>query len=116
EYNGDLNKGIQVHDCGHYGYNSGSWVSAGVGSTQWPAAVGKLGSSLVIIEIGINDLTVPLTAAQLQANITTLIAKVRAGYTGGGYSYAPPPIVLVPIWSRSTLEALGTPYVAAMYA
>jgi lysophospholipase L1-like esterase len=118
EYNGDENKGIQVHDCGHYGWNSGTggsgWLSTNTDSYGWPAAVAALGVDLLVIALGTNDPGVGISAAQHQTNVTSLISVVRAGYTAIGATA--PPIVLVPYGGPGSASATWAGYVAAEHA
>jgi hypothetical protein len=113
EYNGDENAGIQVHNCGHGFFTTAQWQT---GNT-WTACLAALTPKLLIMQdYGANDGYTGngnIGAAQFQANLTALIAQVRAaGITC--------PIVLVSVYDL-TQVALPTKepwanYVAAQAA
>lgn len=114
EYDGDESKGISVHDCGHYGWDTSAGGSGWLSSTSnWPVSVASLGASLVVIALGTNDPGV-VTAAQHKTNLQQIISLVRAGYTTLGTPVAP--IVLVPYGGKSTASATWADYVASQYA
>jgi lysophospholipase L1-like esterase len=112
EYNGDETKGIQVHDCGHFGWNTGSgaagWIQTG---STWQPSVAALARDLLVIALGTNDGSNGITAAQHATNLTTLIAALRAAYTTIGATA--PPIALVPYGGPSNMAGTWADYVAA---
>lgn len=99
EYNGDLSTGIQVHECGHFGYNAGSWIQQ-TNSAQWPSGIMALNPNLIIINLGTNDAIIN-TPTQFQTNMATLIAAIRAPWTN------PPPIVLTYFGSRGDTQTIA---------
>jgi lysophospholipase L1-like esterase len=118
EYNGDENKGIQVHDCGHYGFNSGTggsgWLSVDTSAYGWPAAVAALGVDLLVIAIGTNDPGAGISPTQHQTNVTNLISVLRAGYAAIGATA--PPIVLAPYGGPGSASATWADYVTAQHS
>ena len=79
EFNNDYASGIQVHDAGHYGWQTSNWVSATNSATAGPAAaIAALSPSAIIISLGVNDQFSAVTPSTFTTNITTLIAQLRA--------------------------------------
>jgi lysophospholipase L1-like esterase len=108
-YDGDESAGITVHDAGHYGYQSAGW-NTGTNSANWPKAIAALSPHVIVIELGINDMTASVAPATFQTNLTTLISTLRSALTT---PY--PPIVLHAMSGRASLTAWSQ-YVDAMYA
>jgi lysophospholipase L1-like esterase len=83
EYNGDLSAGIQVHDCGHFGWTSSSWVtSLGGGTVAGPAAaVAALNPAAVVISLGVNDQFANTAPATFGSNLQTIISGLKARLT-----------------------------------
>lgn len=109
-YNGDYASGVTVHDAGHYGWATVQWSGGSTGSGNWPASVAAMNPGVVGICLGTNDIGFPLTAAQFQTNLTSVIADIRAALT------APlPPFVLVALPAPAAY-ASGTwqPFIDAM--
>lgn len=110
-YDGDENKGIQAHDCAHWGWDTSSWISAVTANYSWPAAISALSPHLIVIMLGANDKFLNTVPSTFQSNLVTLIAGLR------GAVNAPnpfPPIVLAMQGARG--EASTYPwsdYVAA---
>lgn len=90
-YDGDESKGIQVHDCSHWGWTSTNWVSAVTANYSWPAAIAALNPSLITIMMGANDQYLNTDPAVFQSNLVTLISGLRAA-TGAPSPF--PPILL----------------------
>lgn len=80
EYDGDYSSGIQLHDAGHYGYDTSSWVSALTGgAVSGPAAaIAALAPAAVIITLGVNDQFNGVPPATFQSNLQTIIRDLRA--------------------------------------
>jgi lysophospholipase L1-like esterase len=80
EYNGDYSSGIQVHDAGHYGAQSSTWVSAlnGGAAGGCAAAIAALAPSAVIITLGVNDQYVGVDPATFQSHLQTIIGDLEA--------------------------------------
>jgi lysophospholipase L1-like esterase len=112
EYNGDFAKGIQVHDCGFSGSTTGFWTTSG-GNTSGSASLPTLSPSLIIIELGVNDNASSISAATSAANITSLIADIRANFNPD------PPILLLGMYNAAsdgpTTPAQWAAYISAMY-
>lgn len=82
EYNGDYAKGIQVHDAGHYGWQTSHWVTALASPTEAAAAaIAALSPKLIVISLGVNDQFSGVNPATYQANIQTMITRLRAATT-----------------------------------
>jgi lysophospholipase L1-like esterase len=101
-YNGDETKGFRFWDSGHHGYNSASWLSPPL---TYQRSFRATKADLVIIELGANDLTNGVTAAQFQTNIADLIATIRTQLAE--VQKFPPSIVLMMLWERTTGGASG---------
>lgn len=80
EYNGDYTSGVQVHDAGHYGAQTSTWVSAlnGGAAGSSAAAIAALAPSAVIITLGVNDQAVGVDPATFQSNLQTIISDLKA--------------------------------------
>lgn len=79
EFNNDYTSGIQVHDAGHYGWQTSNWVSATNNATAGPAAaLAALAPSVIIISLGVNDQFSAVTPQTFTSNITTIINQLRA--------------------------------------
>ena len=79
EYNGDYTAGIQIHDAGHYGWQTSNWVSVTSSPTAGPAAaIAALSPSLIIISLGVNDQFAGVTPQTYASNLTTLMSQLRA--------------------------------------
>ncbi|HSD55533.1 MAG TPA: SGNH/GDSL hydrolase family protein [Candidatus Saccharimonadales bacterium] len=79
EFNNDYTSGIQVHDAGHYGWQTSNWVTATTSATAGPAAaIAALSPSAIIISLGVNDQFAGVTPAAFTTNLTTIISQVRA--------------------------------------
>jgi len=83
EYNGDFSSGIQVHDCGHYGWQTSSWVTAlNSGAASGPtAAIAALKPNAVIIALGVNDQFSGTAPAAYAANLQTIITDLKQQLT-----------------------------------
>jgi lysophospholipase L1-like esterase len=77
EYNGDFATGIQVHDCGHYGWQTSSWTGTNTGVY---ASIAALNPGLVIISLGVNDQFLGVVPSTYQANLQTIISDVKTAY------------------------------------
>lgn len=80
EYYGDHSCGIQVHDCGHFGWTAQNWVTAlnGGSSQSAGAAIAALAPNLVIITLGVNDQFSGVAPAAFQSNLQTIIGDLKA--------------------------------------
>lgn len=104
--------GITVHDCGHSGFTSANWVAAPFDPvTRWPAAIAALSPSIILIPLGINDINDGVPVAAFQANLTSLVAKLRA--SAGMTNVA---VVFVAYYAMGGKLAAWQNYVDAMYA
>lgn len=90
-YDGDESKGIQVHDCAHWGWDTTSWISAVTSAQSWPAAIAALNPALITITLGANDQFLNTDPATFQSNLVTLVSGLRAA-TGAPSPF--PPILL----------------------
>lgn len=83
EYNGDYSRGIQVHDAGHYGWQSSSWVGAlNGGAASGPAAgIAALSPAAVIISLGSNDQFSGVLPDTFQSRLQVIIAAIQARLT-----------------------------------
>jgi hypothetical protein len=123
EYYGDYAQGIQVHDCGHFGWKTNDWVNVLNNGTAGPAnAITALNPSVVIISLGVNDQFANVLPATYQANLQSIIADLRAVMstpypafvihmypprTGqGGYTY-PWSQYTAAAWNVATLDTGG---------
>jgi lysophospholipase L1-like esterase len=80
EYDGDYSSGIQVHDAGHYGAQTSTWVSAlNGGRASGPAAaIAALAPSAVIITLGSNDQYSGIDPATFASRLQTIISDLEA--------------------------------------
>lgn len=80
ENSGDYAAGIQVHDAGHYGWQSSSWVSAlGGGAASGPAGgIAALSPAAVIISLGSNDQFSGVPPATFQSRLQAIISAIQA--------------------------------------
>ncbi len=78
EYNGDYSTGLQVHDAGHYGWQSTNWTSVLASSTGAAAGIAALSPKLIIIALGVNDQFAGVAPATFQSNLQTIITGLRA--------------------------------------
>lgn len=80
EYDRDYASGVQVHDAGHYGALTSTWVSAlNGGAAGGPAAaIAALAPSAVIITLGVNDQYEGINPATFQSNLQTIITGLAA--------------------------------------
>lgn len=85
EYNGDFSAGIQVHDCGHYGWQTSTWTGTNSGVY---ASIAALSPALVIITLGVNDQFLGVVPATFQSNLQAIIGDVRAALTSPYPSFA----------------------------
>lgn len=86
EYNGDENKGIQVHNCGHGSYTTANWNTNATTAGSWAYSIALLSPDLLIIgDLGVNDYVTTIgnkTSAQFKTDLLSLIANLRtAGIT-----------------------------------
>ncbi|HEX9033911.1 MAG TPA: GDSL-type esterase/lipase family protein [Streptosporangiaceae bacterium] len=115
EYNGDYGRGISVHDAGHYGWQTSSWVNAlNNGAVSGPAAaIAALSPSAIIITLGSNDQYTGVDPATFQSRLQAIIASLRARLAN---PY--PAIVLNMLPARVSQSGYTFPwsqYVAAAY-
>ena len=80
EYAGDYTGGIQVHDAGHYGWQSSSWVSAmNGGAASGPAGgIAALSPAAVIISLGSGDQFSGVPPATFQSRLQAIISSIQA--------------------------------------
>lgn len=80
EYDGDYSSGIGVHDAGHYGAQTSTWVSAlNGGAVGGPAAaISALAPAAVIITLGVNDQYLGVAPATYQSRLQTIIGDLKA--------------------------------------
>lgn len=82
EYNGDFSLGIQVHDAGHFGWNTGSWLTPlGTGAAGPAAAIAALQPSCIVISLGVNDQFINESPATFQANLQQIITDLKGQLT-----------------------------------
>ena len=83
EYNGDYSRGIQIHDAGHYGWQSSNWVSAlNGGAASGPAGgIAALAPAAVIISLGSSDQFSAVPPGTFQARLQAIIAAIQARLT-----------------------------------
>lgn len=79
EFNNDYSSGIQVHDAGHYGWQTSNWLSVTASPTAGPAAaIAALSPTAIIISLGVNDQFAGVTPQTFTTNLTTIISQLRA--------------------------------------
>ncbi|MGH7196402.1 MAG: SGNH/GDSL hydrolase family protein [Candidatus Saccharimonadales bacterium] len=79
EYSGDYAAGIQVHDAGHYGWQTSDWTGALASGGSGPAAaINALSPTALVITLGVNDQYANVTPATFQSNLTSIIGQLRA--------------------------------------
>jgi lysophospholipase L1-like esterase len=82
EYYGDYASGIQVHDAGHFGWQTSNWVTVLATGVQGPAAaIAALNPAAIIITLGTNDQDVNVTPAAYEANLQQIITSLKAALT-----------------------------------
>lgn len=113
EYNGDFSSGIGVHDAGHYGFQTSSWVSTLNGGSAGgsAAAIAALAPSAVIITLGVNDQYLGVDPATFQSRLQTIITDLQARLPG------PYPTFLLnmlpPRYGQSTFAYPWSQYITA---
>jgi lysophospholipase L1-like esterase len=115
EYCGDYAAGIHVHDAGHFGWQTSSWVSTLASGAAGPAAaIAALNPAAVLICLGTNDQDVNVTPATYAANLQQIITYLKAELT------APYPafvlVMLPPRTLQSTYTYPWAQYVAQAWA
>ena len=85
-YASDESSGITFHACGHSGWSTANWSGVNGLGIPWQQSYsnGFPGVQAIAVLLGVNDAETSagnLTAAQYQANLTSLIAGVRAATT-----------------------------------
>src|SRR5215472_3447354 len=80
EYASDYSRGIQVHDAGHYGWQSSNWVSAlNGGAASGPAGgIAALAPAAVIIGLGSSDQFSGVPPATFQSRLQAVISAIQA--------------------------------------
>lgn len=79
EFNGDYASGIQVHDAGHYGWQTSDWITVLANGANSPAAaINALDPAATIIMLGVNDQYSGVSPATYQTNLTQIISLLRA--------------------------------------
>jgi lysophospholipase L1-like esterase len=79
EFNGDYTSGIQVHDAGHYGWQTSNWTSVTANGAAGPAAaIAALSPSVIIISLGVNDQFGGVLPQTYATNLATIISQLRA--------------------------------------
>jgi lysophospholipase L1-like esterase len=82
EYNGDYASGVQVHDAGHFGWTTSSWLTPlSSGASGSAAAIAALSPDLVIITLGVNDQYDGITPATYGSNLRQIISYLKAELT-----------------------------------
>lgn len=79
EYYGDASAGISVHDAGHFGAQTSSWVTYTASGTA--RAIAALAPALIIITLGVNDQFSGVTPAVFGQNLQTIISQLKAQLT-----------------------------------
>ena len=113
EYNGDYSSGIQVHDAGHYGAQTSTWVTSLNGGSAGgsAAAIAALAPSAVIVTLGVNDQYLAVDPATFQSRLETIISDLKARLA------SPYPTFLLnmlpPRYNQSTFSYPWSQYIAA---
>ncbi|MFD1365764.1 SGNH/GDSL hydrolase family protein [Actinoplanes sichuanensis] len=74
-FDGDEEKGIQVYNGGHGGRTSGDFASR---PAAWAPRLRSMQPHLVILQLGVNDWRIGVSAAEMKRNLVAIIATVRA--------------------------------------
>lgn len=107
EYNGDLNAGIQVFNCGRSGATAATFMNANFGCLSGASVM------LVGIELGGNEWTSNISPAVFAANLSTLLAGLRAQMTGPAPCFL---LIASPVADTATYAFPWQSYVQQMYA
>jgi lysophospholipase L1-like esterase len=103
EYNGDYTSGIQVHDAGHFGWQTSNWTGVLATGTAGPAAaIAALNPAAIVICLGTNDQDVNVTPATYAANLKQIITSLKAALT------APYPAFILAMLPPRTLQSTYT--------
>ncbi|MEU8662184.1 SGNH/GDSL hydrolase family protein [Actinoplanes philippinensis] len=73
-FDGDEEKGIQVFNGGHGGRTSGDFTER---AAAWAPRLRSIRPHLVILQLGINDWRIGVSAAEMKRNLLTIIETVR---------------------------------------
>lgn len=116
EYYGDFAQGISVHDAGHFGWQTSSWVTSlngGVAANS-AAAIAALSPNLIVISLGVNDQFSNVNPSTFQSNLQTIISGLKAQLTSPFPAFV---IQMYPPRSNQGTYTFAWPlYVAAAYA
>jgi lysophospholipase L1-like esterase len=108
-YNGNETTGIRVWEGGHSGITAASYVDASF--PHWIDLLPNIAPDLAIIMLGRNEWVTGVSAATFIANLTTLIANVRATATP-----APSILLVAEMQGNYTPGPLWSTYVDAIAA
>jgi hypothetical protein len=78
-YNGDETKGIRGFDAGHNGLKTSDYTVTSV--PPFEVSIGALNPHLIAVSLGENDWTADVPAATAQANLQSLIARIKTAST-----------------------------------
>lgn len=103
-FDGDYTSGVRVWDASHLGYDSSQFAA----SPDLGSAVQQVQPDLVVLELGINDLTHGIPPAEFEADLAAIVSTVAAN-DGNRFSVA-----IMEMWNP-TFQApdLYSRYVAA---
>lgn len=88
-FNGDYGTGVHVYHCAHGGFAS-THIAA---NTNWAQSAGKATPSLVVYNMGLNDLTLGTAIATFKTNVNTALDAVRTAMSA---SFVPSELILIP--------------------
>ena len=106
EFDGDLNGGVQVYNCGLSGSTTSSWTYS-----TWTAFEGA-SVGVVVLELGGNDQGSNVAPATTKANLTTIISSMRTALGAA----MPAVLLAAPAQYLPSATYPWSQYVAGMYA
>jgi lysophospholipase L1-like esterase len=97
--------GVRVHKLGCTGSRTNQWTA--VDAAQWQASITSLAPQLVTIMLGTNDQTIARTPAEVAADLTTIITRVKAAMPSVDIA------IMMPAENQRGLATLMSTYAAA---
>lgn len=97
--------GVRVHKLGCTGSRTNQWTA--VDAAQWQASITSLAPQLVTIMLGTNDQTIARTPAEVAADLTTIITRVKTAMPSVDIA------IMMPAENQRGLPTLMSTYAAA---
>lgn len=114
EYNGDFSAGIHVHDAGHFGWQTSSWLSPLTAAGGPSFAIAALSPAVVVITLGVNDQFSNVAPATYQANLQSIISDIKVRLTAPFPSFVL--LMMPPRQGQGTYTYAWSQYISAANA